>query len=102
MCLKIVVSEHDFYSNVFDNYSKLEGCINDDEKANFFQDSFAKLLEVARELENEVFLQNAMMIMSCLYHDKNIDHYESESQDLETLKETEKELARSLILKALE
>lgn len=102
MCLKIVLSEHDFYSIVFDSYSKLESSINDDDRANFFQDSFVKLLEVARELDNDVFLQNAMMIMSCLYHDKNIDHYESESQNLEALEEMDKELARSLILKALE
>ena len=102
MCLKIVVSEHDFYSIVFDNYSKLQNCIDDDEKAYFFQNSIGKLIEVARELDNDVFLQNAMMIISCLYHDNNIDNYESESQDIESLEDTDKETARSLISKALE
>jgi len=102
VCLKIVVSEYDFYSMVFDNYSKLKNCINEDQKASFFQDSIEKLIEIARELNNEVFLQNAMMIISCLYHDKNIDNYEDESQDIEKLKNSDKELVKSLILKALE
>jgi len=102
VCLKIVVSEYDFYSMVFDNYSKLKNCIDEDQKAYFFQDSIEKLIEISRELNNEVFLQNAMMIISCLYHDKNIDNYEDISQDMETLKKKDQVLAKSFILKALE
>lgn len=96
------MSEYDYYSLVFDNYLALENHLNSDKKTYFFQDSIYKLMEINHDLENEVFFQNAMIIISCLYHDKKVDDYETESQDIEDLEDKEKQLARSLLKQAFE
>ncbi|MFX1276624.1 MAG: hypothetical protein ACFFBP_05400 [Promethearchaeota archaeon] len=97
-----MIREYDFYSFVFNNYLQLEKNLDAETKDHFFEDSIYKLIEVTREIESEVFFQNAMLIIACLYHDRNIDKYDYSGKDINDLNTNEKHVAYSIIKKAIE
>ncbi|MBN1801069.1 MAG: hypothetical protein JW891_06140 [Candidatus Lokiarchaeota archaeon] len=84
---------------MFSNYSKIKKVGDETIKELFVNDSILKLIEVAKDIKSDVFFQNALTIVSCLYHDENLDNFQNEGKSSKELDSEEKdELA--LILKS--
>ena len=92
-----MIKELDFYTSIFDNFSKLNNILDDTEKEFFINHSLAELIKAANEIGSEVFVQNALLILACLYNDREIERYNYESKDIEDLNGTEKEILDSLL-----
>ncbi len=96
-----MIKELDYYTGIFDNFSKLNDILDDTEKEFFVNHSLMELIKAAGEIESEVFLQNALLILSCLYNDREIEKYNYESKDIEELDESEREVLVSLLCEEL-
>jgi len=92
-----MIKELDYYTSIFDNFSKMDDILDDSEKEFFINNSLNELIKAAGNIESEVFLQNALLILSCLYNDREIERYNYESKDLEDLDDSEREILGSLL-----
>ncbi|MFX1236707.1 MAG: hypothetical protein ACFFAS_15010 [Promethearchaeota archaeon] len=92
-----MTSELEYYSNIFDNYSKIQDIDSETIKELFFNDSIIKLIEASKDIESEVFFQNALKIVSCLYHDTNINNYENQGKSADDLDSDEKSMLSSIL-----
>ena len=92
-----MIKELDYYTNIFDNFSKMDDILDDTEVAFFVDQAITELKKVAEDTKNEVFVQNALLILSCLYNDREIERYNYESKDIEDLNESEREILASLL-----
>ena len=60
-----------------------------------------ELIKAAGEIESDVFIQNALLILSCLYNDREIERYNYESKDIKDLDDSEREILASLLCEEL-
>ena len=75
----------------------MDDILDDTEVAFFVDQAITELKKVAEDTKNEVFVQNALLILSCLYNDREIERYNYESKDIEDLNESEREILASLL-----
>lgn len=92
-----MIKELDYYTSIFDNFSKMDEILDDTEVEFFVNKSITELKKTAEETGSKVFLQNALLILSCLYNDREIERYIYESKDIEDLDDSERELLESLL-----
>ncbi len=92
-----MIKELDYYTGVFDKFSKVDNILDETEVESFVNQSVTELEKVAKDTESEVFVQNALLILSCLYNDHEIERYNYESKDIEELNNTERETLASLL-----
>ena len=92
-----MIKELSYYTSIFDNFSKMDDILDDTEVAFFVDQAITELKKVAEDTKNEVFVQNALLILSCLYNDREIERYNYESKDIEDLNESEREILGSLL-----
>ena len=92
-----MIKELDYYTSIFDNFSKMDDILDDTEVAFFVDQAVTELKKIAEDTKNEVFVQNALLILSCLYNDREIERYNYESKDIEDLDESEREILGSLL-----
>ncbi len=92
-----MIKELDYYTSIFDNFSKMDDILDDTEVAFFVDQAITELKKVAEDTKNEVFVQNALLILSCLYNDREIERYNYESKDIEDLDESEREILGSIL-----
>lgn len=96
-----MIKELDYYTSIFDNFSKLNDILDDTEKEFFINHSLMELIKAAGEIESDVFIQNALLILSCLYNDREIERYNYESKDIEDLNDAERDIVVSLLCEEL-
>ena len=92
-----MIKELDYYTSIFDNFSKMDDILDDTQVAFFVDQAITELKKVANDTESEVFIQNALLILSCLYNDREIERYNYESKEIEELDESEREILGSLL-----
>ena len=92
-----MIKELDYYTSIFDNFSKMDDILDDTEVAFFVDQAITELKKVAEDTKNEVFVQNALLILSCLYNDREIERYNYESTDIDDLDDNEREILGSIL-----
>ena len=92
-----MIKELDYYTNIFDNFSKMDDILDDTQVVFFVDQAITELKKVAKDTESEVFVQNALLILSCLYNDREIEKYNYESKEIEELDEFEREILEALL-----
>ena len=92
-----MIKELDYYRGIFDNFSRMNDLLDDTEKECFVNHSLSELIKAAGEIESDVFIQNALMILSCLYNDREIERYNYESKDIADLDDCERAILSSVL-----
>lgn len=92
-----MTSELEYYSSVFSNYSKIKKVDDEAIKELFVNDSILKLMDIAKDIKSDVFFQNALTIVSCLYHDENLDNFQNEGKSSKELDSKEKDKLASIL-----
>ncbi len=92
-----MIKELDYYTGVFDQFSKVDDILDETKIESFVNQSITELKKTAQVTESEVFVQNALLILSCLYNDHEIERYNYESKDIKDLNDSERESLTSLL-----
>jgi hypothetical protein len=94
-----LIKELDYYTGVFDNFSKMDDILDYTEVEFFVNQSITELKKTAEDADSEVFVQNALLVLSCLYNDREVEMYNHESKDIGDLDDSERKILDSLLCK---
>ena len=94
-----MTSELDYFYSIMQIYSSIENDLSDETKESFMNQAVRKLMKVSSEIDNAIFFQNAIIVISCLYYEREVDNYTLEGKDLCDLDVNDQKEVSSILLK---